>query len=129
MKPNANSFKRSAIAFAAVAFYVVAGSAPASAQSERCTDLYGHVMGLYQTAPYSPEYSRLSAYYSSRCLMGSSAGPAYYAPYQAPYASYQQPVVVDPGAIIGGILTGATVGAWENDDDDYYRYGRTRRFR
>jgi hypothetical protein len=89
MKPNAKSFKRSALAFAAVAFCIAASSAPAAAQSERCTDLYNRVMALYQDAPYSPEYSRVADYYSSRCLAGGpSASPGYFGPYQRPYPGY-----------------------------------------
>jgi hypothetical protein len=85
MKATVRSFK-GPIAFAAVALCAAAGSAPAAAQSERCTDLHGRVIALYQTAPYSPEYGRMANYYSSRCLAGGpSAGPGYPGPYQNPY--------------------------------------------
>ena len=83
MKPTARSFKRPVLAFAAVALCVAAGSVPAAAQSERCTDLYGRVIALYQAAPYSREYSRMANYYNSRCLAGGpSVGPGYPGPYQ-----------------------------------------------
>lgn len=86
MKPTVRSFKGPVLALAAVALCVVAGSAPAAAQSERCMDLYGRVMALYQTVPYSPEYSRMANYYSSRCVVGGpSANPDYPDPYQRPY--------------------------------------------
>jgi len=82
MKPNARSFKGPALALAAIALVVAAGSTPAAAQSERCTHLYGRAMALYQAAPYSNEYSQMANYYTSRCLAGSpSAGPGY-DPYQ-----------------------------------------------
>ena len=86
MKSTVRSFKEPVLAFAAVALCVVAGSVPAAAQSERCTDLYGRVIALYQTAPYSAEYSRMANYYSSRCLAGGpSASSSYYGQYQNPY--------------------------------------------
>jgi hypothetical protein len=121
MKPNAKSFKRPVIAFAAAALCVAAGSAPAAAQSERCADLYNRVMGLYQTAPYSPEYSRISAYYNSRCLTGPSAGPAYPTPYQAPYQSYQEPVALFPGAVIVGGGSQGDYGYRRGGEGGYYR--------
>jgi hypothetical protein len=86
MKSTERSFKGPVFAFAAIALCVVAGSAPAAAQSGRCTDLYSRVMSLYQTAPYSPEYSQMANYYSSRCLVGGqSASPGYPGPYRTPY--------------------------------------------
>jgi hypothetical protein len=86
MKPNGKSSKTLALAFGVIALCAAAGSAPAAAQSERCTDLYGRVMALYQTAPYSAEYNRVANYYSSRCLAGGpSAGAGYNGPYQSPY--------------------------------------------
>ena len=84
MKPTERSFKGPVLAFATVALCIAASSVPAAAQSERCTDLHGRVIALYQTAPYSPEYSRMANYYSSGCLAGGpSAGPDYPA-YQTP---------------------------------------------
>lgn len=106
------SFKRPAIVLAAVALCVAAGSAPVSAQSPNCVDLYNRLMELYQVAPQSPEYGQMSAFYSATCLAGPTAGPAYPGPY--PY--YQQPVPVDPGAaIVGGIIGGAIGGAFEGE--------------
>jgi len=72
------SLKQPAIMLAAVALCVAAGSAPVLAQSEGCLGQYNRLMALYQTAPLSPEYSQMAAYYSARCLAGASAGPAYY---------------------------------------------------
>jgi hypothetical protein len=83
MKPTVRSFKGPVLAITAVALCIVGGSVPAAAQSERCTDLYGRVVALYQSAPYSPEYSQMANYYSSRCLAGGpSAGPGYPGFYQ-----------------------------------------------
>lgn len=83
MKPTVSSFKGPVLAFAAAALCIAAGSGPAAAQSERCMDLYGRVIALYQTAPDSFEYGRMANYYSSRCLAGGpSAGPGYPGPYQ-----------------------------------------------
>jgi hypothetical protein len=75
-------------------------------------------MAVYQTAPYSPEYSQISARYAARCLSGASPGPAAYsAPYQAPYTSYQQPVAVFPGAVI----VGGQEGGYRYDGEGRYR--------
>jgi hypothetical protein len=86
MRSNTKRLRRPALASALIALCVAAGSAPSAAQSERCTDLYSRVMVLYQTGPYSPEYSRMANYYSARCLVGGpSADPGYPDPYQRPY--------------------------------------------
>ena len=79
-------------------------------------------MALYQADPYSPEYSRISGYYNSRCLAnGPSAGAAYPGSYQTPYPAYQQPVAIFPGVSI--------VGRGYSGDDDYdYRSDRDRRY-
>jgi len=122
MNVNAKSFKRPALAVAVIALYAAAGSAPVMAQSEHCSDLYSRVMALYQADPYSPEYSRISGYYNSRCLAnGPSAGAAYPGSYQTPYPAYQQPVAIFPGVSI--------VGRGYSGDDDYdYRSDRDRRY-
>lgn len=110
------SFKHPAIALAAAAFCVAAASAPASAQSPNCGEIYNRLMGLYQVAPQSPEYAEMSAVYSANCLGGPSAGPAYQGPYPAPGPYYQQPAPVDPGAaVVGGIIGGVIGGALEGD--------------
>src|ERR1700693_6204956 len=96
-------FKRYSIIIAAATLGVALGSASVSAQ-ESCGNLYNRVMSSYQTyGPQSQEYTRISNYYSARCLAGSSAAPSYPYPYQSPYA-YQQPV--DPGAAFLGGLVG-----------------------
>ena len=104
------SLKRAVVVLVSVTLCAVESALPASAQYESCVDTYNRVMALYQSAPYSPEYSQLSAYYSSRCLGGPVAGPAYPAPgpYPGPYAA---PPAIDPGAaIVGGILGGLIIG-------------------
>src|SRR6266481_1306100 len=68
-----------------------AGSTAASAQSPNCGDLYSHLMGLYQAAPQSPEYSQMSAFYSANCLAGASDAPAYAPYYQPPSYGYAEP--------------------------------------
>ncbi len=138
MESTSILLKRPATLVAAVALCVAAGSVSASAQSENCVDLYNRVAGIYQTAPYSAEYSQMNAYYNSRCLTARSAGPAYPGPYyaqypyqaqytsQTPYPVYQQPAPVDPGAIIlGGIIGGVIGGAFDDDRD--HRRGDQRR--
>jgi hypothetical protein len=72
------SLKQPAMMLAAIALCAAAGSTPVLAQSEGCLDQYNRVMALYQTAPLSPEYNQMAASYSARCLVGASAGPAYY---------------------------------------------------
>ncbi len=121
MKRNSTLLNLPTMTIAAAALCIAAGSAPALAQSERCADLYGRVMTLYQTAPYSPEYSRFSAYYSARCLAGPSAGGAYPTHFQAQYPAYQpQVVAVYPGGVSGVEI---------DDDRDDYRRGSARRYR
>jgi hypothetical protein len=46
--------------------------APVAAQGVNCTDIYGRVIALYQTAPQSPEYSQTAASFSASCLAGTS---------------------------------------------------------
>src|SRR5260370_36501062 len=79
------------LAAAVVVAVGAAGSTPASAQSPSCGDLYNHLMGLYQAAPQSPEYSQMSAFYSATCLAGASAAPAYAPYYQPPSYGYAEP--------------------------------------
>ncbi len=79
------------LAAAVVVAVGAAGSTPASAQSPNCGDLYNHLMGLYQAAPQSPEYSQMSAFYSANCVAGASAAPAYAPYYQPPSYGYAEP--------------------------------------
>jgi len=122
------SFRQPAIALAAVAFCLVtADYTPVAAQAPNCVDLYNQVMALYQTAPQSPQYNQMSAYYAASCLGGPSAGPAYPAPYAAPYPQYQQPAPIDPGAaILGGVIGGVIAGSIDHDHD--HRRDRNRRY-
>ena len=99
MSSNTRLLKRGAMAVAAVALGVAASAAPAMAQPvERCADLYSGVIALYQTAPFSAEYTRASAFYAGRCLTNSAAGPAAVPPYRTP--SEQQPVAVFSGQVV-----------------------------
>ena len=79
------------LAAALVVAVGAAGSTAASAQAPNCGDLYNHLMGLYQAAPQSPEYSQMSAFYSANCLAGASAAPAYAPYYQPPSYGYAEP--------------------------------------
>lgn len=98
------------MAVAAVALGIAASAAPATAQTaERCADLYGGVIALYQTAPFSADYTRASAFYAGRCLTNSAGGPAAVAPYQVP--SEQQPVAVFSGQVV-------VDGVRQSDDGD-----------
>src|SRR5580700_861642 len=92
------SLKHAALAAATLALGAALYAAPAAAQPVNCPDLYNHVMGLYQTAPASPEYAQLSAAYSASCV-----GPAAYAaPYPAPYYPYPAPYYgYAPGYVYG----------------------------
>ena len=86
MSSNTKLFARPILAFAVVSLCAAAGTVPAAAQSERCTDLYGDVMALYQTNPYSPDYAQAANYYSSRCLAGGPSNRSTYStPYRSPY--------------------------------------------
>jgi len=84
--------RRFATFFAAAVVVAVgaAGSTPASAQSPDCGDLYNHLMGLYQAAPQSPEYSQMSAFYNGTCIADASAAPAYAPYYQPPSYGYAE---------------------------------------
>src|SRR6266851_4603333 len=62
------------LAAALVVAVGAAGSTAASAQAPNCGDLYNHLMGLYQAAPQSPEYSQMSAFYSANCHAGGFQG-------------------------------------------------------
>jgi hypothetical protein len=84
--------KHAALGAATLALCAAAGSAPASAQSMSCPDMYNQVMAVYRTAPLSPEYSQLAGAYSDRCLTGASAAPAYPGQaYRAPAPVYLAP--------------------------------------
>ena len=109
------SLKKPAIAIAAVALFTVAGSASVSAQ-ENCGFQYQRVMQAYQTQ--SPQYGQMLDQYNARCLSGSSNMP-----YQTPYA-YQQPMPVDPGAVLlGGVVGGVLGGALASDHRGRYDNG------
>jgi hypothetical protein len=95
-------------ALTAVTFAFCASVDPAAAQAPNCGAMYSQVMGLYQTAPQSPQYAQMAAAYSASCV-GPSAGPAYPAPgygytpgYYAPGYAYAPPIAVGVGIGYGG---------------------------
>jgi hypothetical protein len=70
-----------ALSAAAIALCAVIDPAPAAAQAPNCGDMYNRLLQVYQMAPQSIDYARMSASYSASCV-GPSAGSAY------PSASY-----------------------------------------
>jgi hypothetical protein len=59
---------------AVVGVSVVLHAGAAAAQPVDCGDLYNRMMGLYQSAPQSPEYAQMYAAYNSSCAGGGPAG-------------------------------------------------------
>jgi hypothetical protein len=113
--------KLPALVLTAVTFSAVVTSAPASAQTERCVDLYGRVMAFYHADPYSPEYARISTHYSRRCL-GPPSAAAYPGQYPAQYPQYQYAAPTFQGTVI---LDDGRVG--DAGDGGEYRWNESRR--
>ncbi|HEX5231907.1 MAG TPA: hypothetical protein VFW56_06715 [Bradyrhizobium sp.] len=116
--------KVSTIAIAAVALSTVLGSTAVQAQ-ESCTEMYNHMMRIYQADPYSPAYAQMLPNYNSNCASGAVYSPQAQ-PYPEPaYSEYQQsvpynygPAPIDPAAaIVGAAIVGAGIAA----DSDYHR--------
>ena len=59
--------------------------APVAAQGVNCTDIYGRVIALYQTAPQSPAYDQTAAAYSASCLAATSVAPVWIWPRFSPW--------------------------------------------
>ena len=117
------SLNRLAFAGAILTLCGAVAPTPVAAQPVNCVELYNHMLAVYQVAPWSPEYSQMSAVYSANCLPGPPVVPVY------PYA---QPVPVDPGAaIVGGIIGGALEDhAWrERQRRERERHERRREWR
>jgi hypothetical protein len=105
------------LAAAVVVAVGAAGSAPASAQSPNCVDLYNRVMAVYQTAPLSPEYNQMAAAYGATCLGGAAAAaaypsyyPQYYAPGYQPYYGYAEPDYAYYGGYGYGVPAAVGIG-------------------
>jgi hypothetical protein len=68
-------FRLAATAVTALSLCVAVGSTNASAQTGNCAELYGRMMGAYQTGGAgSPQYGELYARYN-QCLSGGGPGP------------------------------------------------------